>query len=106
MPDPSSAGVHVTLDTLAVLVGQHLMAKKAALSPLQSATQASSGAQTNPCGRPRSRALHFCAKGMSGKGGRGPKEKIFHREMVLLRGQEQHRFVYSLGETWRLQELQ
>lgn len=93
MPDPSSAGVYITLDTLAVLVGQHLMAKKAALSPLQSATQASSGAPTNPCGRPRSWALRSCAKGMSGKGGRGPKERIFHRETVLLRGQEQHRFV-------------
>lgn len=89
----------------ALLMGQHLMAKKAGLSPLQSATQPSSGAQTNPYGWPHSGHCTSAPKECQWREGEAQR-KIFHRAMVFLRGQEQHRVVYLLGETWRLQQLQ
>lgn len=56
-------------------MGQHLMAKKAGLSPAKGhPTQLRWPNQA--LWWPRSRALHFCAKGMPVEAGRGPKERI------------------------------
>lgn len=100
--DPSSAGVHITLDTLALLMGQHLMAKKAALSPLQRC-------HPSQLWCPNQALWVATLVGtalLHQRDASGGRERIFHRALVFLRGQEQHRFVYLLGETWRLQQLQ
>lgn len=92
--DPSSAGVHITLGTLALLMGQHLMAKKAALSPLQKHHPSQFWCPNQALWV----ATLVGTALLHQRDVSGGRERIFHRALVFLRGQEQHRFVCLFAE--------